>query len=690
MQVTQKDALAVAMKLMGGADKLGDRLTQGGAKGVGGADAAAELAAQVAEKLGGGPATKQVALDALMAFQHVTLERGRTAVTTNVVAKGDATVTQGQRSVGSSALGAVRMNLLDGVDAAKVKQFNLKGVALPKEIARIADQTFGAREARIATAGYSAPPDGTKYAEHAEAFLGTLADKLGLANTGFTTSPTADAGSIDAITTMIGQKKGVPVLSITSKDYVGYIDPAKFPPGIDQAAYAKGPKHVFSDNAKYNQATALASTAFVGVGGRDVTVYDFMRAIEKGNPVVLLVDDSMKAPMGGKAVWDADKKRPNNGSAYLAEQITSFLKDGTLPHPEISKDGMGAFTKEWCDDTKVLLQQLVKVVHIDGAADMDAAAGAAAKHINSFVNPSAAEALQGFHAASVDDVKVRVQPQYLESAYQYTALTSSQLADQTAHIPGAAAHAGGAKRLLDDLVHKTVRHFGGGKYAMLDEPHMNAASIKQHAGYIAGEMSRKLGLPESSTRDVLVKFYESTQAGASPAQREQLASDLKGDPAAVKAYVTDAGNGWMFNEYGFGDADKALNRPGVYAGAAVHEFAVQLAGNGAKGLLKRALDRSPDDLAKALADPKTTEDLVACFAARAAQAGWLVSKAGQGIVEANHANPDKAAKGVNRLGPKNDLMTDFDALAAKKGWPEVAKDLDQVKTALWGQGLLDG
>ena len=35
MQVTQKDALAVAMKLMGGADKLGDRLTQGGAKGLG-------------------------------------------------------------------------------------------------------------------------------------------------------------------------------------------------------------------------------------------------------------------------------------------------------------------------------------------------------------------------------------------------------------------------------------------------------------------------------------------------------------------------------------------------------------------------------------------------------------------------------------------------------------------------------
>jgi hypothetical protein len=143
----------------------------------------------------------------------------------------------------------------------------------------------------------------------------------------------------------------------------------------------------------------------------------------------------------------------------------------------------------------------------------------------------------------------------------------------------------------------------------------------------------------------------------------------------------------MFNQYGFGDVDKALNRPGIYAGEAVLNFAEALAGGGgerAKVLLKRALERPSSEIAKGLENPKTDEDLLCHFAARAAQAGWLVSKTGQGIVEA-----EKGKDGTKRMAPKNDLITDFDSLAAKKGWPEVAKDIDQVKTALWGLGILN-
>ncbi len=115
-------------------------------------------------------------------------------------------------------------------------------------------------------------------------------------------------------------------------------------------------------------------------------------------------------------------------------------------------------------------------------------------------------------------------------------------------------------------------------------------------------------------------------------------------------------------------------------------FAEAIAGDakGAKALLLRALERPASEIAAGLAAPKTDEDLVAHFAARAAQAGWLVSKTGQGIVEA-----EKGKDGTKRFAPKNDLITDFDALAQKKGWAEVAKDIDQVKTALWGAGILD-
>jgi hypothetical protein len=699
MKVSQQDALATAMKLSGGLDKLQQKVVDGA--GANNANIGA-LADQVAAKLGGGLETRQVALDALMGFAFQALERGKTAMDKGVVAKGDANVSKGQINVGAGALLSVKGgSALDGIDLGKIKEFNLKGLSLPKEIIKIADQVFGDREARIATAGYSAPPAGTKYAENGAQFLAAFTSKLGKENVGHVTSPTADQGSVDAMTTMVGQQVGVPTLSITAKDYVGYIDPSKFPPDMDKAAYANSPKHVFGDKAKYNQATALASTAFLAMGGRDVTVFDFMRAIEKGNPVVLMVDDSMRAPMGDKAVYDADKKRPNNGSAYLAEQISSFLKTGELAHPEVQAEGMGHFGKEWMDDCKLLLEKLVKVVHTDGTPEStNAAAAKAAEHVRGFVMPSANQAMNGFRADSVDDLKGRVKDNYLDSAYQYTGVTSQQLSFQTKDIPGAATHMGEAKRQLDDLVHKTVRHFGAGKYGMLDEAPMNSKAIKQHAGYIAGEMSRKFGFDEKAARAVLVPFYEATKDGASPEARAKLADDLlkvpqsggreiSPDPASVKEFVTSGNNGWMFNEYGFGDADKALNRPGVYAGEAVLEFAKSIAGDkGAAALLKRSLERSPEELAKALSNPKSTEDLVVAFSARAAQAGWLVSKTGQGIVEAHHSNPEKAAKGLNRVGPKNDLITDFDSLAEKKGWAEVAKDLDQVKTALWGAGVL--
>ena len=63
---------------------------------------------------------------------------------------------------------------------------------------------------------------------------------------------------------------------------------------------------------------------------------------------------------------------------------------------------------------------------------------------------------------------------------------------------------------------------------------------------------------------------------------------------------------------------------------------------------------------------------------------WHLHCPGQGIVEA-----EKGKDGTKRMAPKNDLITDFDSLAARKGWPEVAKDVDQIKTALWGLGVLN-
>ena len=123
-------------------------------------------------------------------------------------AGGQQFVSQSSGKTGGLGSIGIRGTSLEGVDPAVIQQFNLKSLVLPKDIKSVADKAFESRDVRIATAGYSAPPGGTKYAEHTEAFLDGLTTALGKAATGFVSSPTTDKGSIDAITTVVGQQSG--------------------------------------------------------------------------------------------------------------------------------------------------------------------------------------------------------------------------------------------------------------------------------------------------------------------------------------------------------------------------------------------------------------------------------------------------------------------------------------------------
>jgi hypothetical protein len=297
---------------------------------------------------------------------------------------GQAFVSKNAGKTGGLGSIGIRGSSLEGIDPSVVQKFNLKSLALPKDIKAVANKVFEGHDVRIATAGYSASPAGTKYAEHTGAFLKGLSEAL---DPGFVSSPTTDTGSIDALTTLVGQQTGAPVLPITARDYVGYINPDNFPPELDQKTFAKNEKFVFSDGAKYNQATGLASNSFVCSGGRDVAVFDFMRAIESGNPAVLFVDKSMAEPMGAKAIYDAEKRRPNNASAYISEMVTSFLQNRTLPHPTAAKDGFGAFDGAWLDQHQEALEKLVKTVTINGEGDIKKAVADATAHIESIRRP---------------------------------------------------------------------------------------------------------------------------------------------------------------------------------------------------------------------------------------------------------------------------------------------------------------
>jgi len=79
--------------------------------------------------------------------------------------------------------------------------FNLINLENAKDITSRADEAFKGTSFRIATAGYSAPPEG--YEGATTRFLEELINQLGADKVGIVTSPTADKGSIDAISSTV-------------------------------------------------------------------------------------------------------------------------------------------------------------------------------------------------------------------------------------------------------------------------------------------------------------------------------------------------------------------------------------------------------------------------------------------------------------------------------------------------------
>lgn len=235
-----------------------------------------------------------------------------------------------------------------------INPHNLVNISTAEEVGKIAKQEIGTMPYRVATAGYSAPPQG--YENVTKQFLKMLDNELGTRSTAFITSPTADKGSIDAITSEVtGLNKGK-IFYTTAQDYVEYINPKNFPETIDTVAYSKLPKYVLPNGSEYSKATAEASNAFVATGGRNATVSDFVNAIKKGNKAVVLNNPTVEAP-----AWGAAKGRVENASKYLLEQLEAFKAGRQLPYMEV-----GEFTTEFLTKNKVKLDDLVKIITLEG------------------------------------------------------------------------------------------------------------------------------------------------------------------------------------------------------------------------------------------------------------------------------------------------------------------------------------
>ena len=242
-------------------------------------------------------------------------------------------------------------------------KYNLVRVGTAEQVSQ--ESGWVALPHRVATAGYSAAPEG--YEAPTQQFVNALVNELGSAGkVGLVSSPTADKGSIDAISTIAAHSAMVPVTYVTSESYVKYINPDNFPEqGINRDRYHAEPKFVLPDNDEYSRATSVVSNSFLATGGRDTTVGDFVNAIKQGNKVIILDNKLVKAD-----VWDEKRNRPNNASAYLAQVLAGNTSLPLIP-------GKG-FTQEFLDQNKEALASLVKVVTINSEADIANAAKEAA------------------------------------------------------------------------------------------------------------------------------------------------------------------------------------------------------------------------------------------------------------------------------------------------------------------------
>ena len=200
------------------------------------------------------------------------------------------------------------------IDHAFVDRMNVRFMDGGAPLLAYAESEIGDRSLRLATAGYSSPPQGYGPAE--ARFLEGMA-RLSQGDMATINSPSLPGkdpmATIDGMTTVISQKYNLPGVYITADQYLEY---SKDVPGyVDRQQFEQAPKFSMPDAPAYSRFTALLSDGLAITGGRAQAISDFRNQIDAGHNVVVFVNDAVQAPL-----WE---KRDNGGrignaSAFLA------------------------------------------------------------------------------------------------------------------------------------------------------------------------------------------------------------------------------------------------------------------------------------------------------------------------------------------------------------------------------------
>jgi hypothetical protein len=229
----------------------------------------------------------------------------------------------------------------------------------------------------LSLAGYTTAPD--DYAQIVQTSLTEIIDALGDGKVGFISSPTVTPNSIDAIATELAQKYTIPTIYVTAEEYLKYIEPSKFPPGVDRKLYEFTEKFFFKKPTDYSQATAWASNVCVVIGGRDTAVQDVVNGLKRGNKVIIIDAENLT-----QSAWDQDQNRVGNASKYLMEQMRSFKETGKLRYESI-----GGLTAEFMDElsAKGGLDRDIKILRVGKDVDKTTPAlKRQLKHLDAFLD----------------------------------------------------------------------------------------------------------------------------------------------------------------------------------------------------------------------------------------------------------------------------------------------------------------
>ncbi len=356
---------------------------------------------------------------------------------------------------------------------------NMKFMNNPAEAKEHFNNLMGDKPVQLATAGYSAPPEG--YEAPTTKFLSGLAAELD-GKIGLVTSPTADKGSIDAITSTVGQRAGAPLGYITADSYLGYVNPDNFPTDIDKSQFSTQPKLAFPNADVYSKATAELSNSFLVTGGRNASINDFKNAVLNGNQVVVLTNEDVKAPS-----WDPKKNRVDNASAYLSQMMAGNTDGIPMDNPFNQETA-----KFLAENKEAIAKQVISVDANDAGAIKEAAShlqgGGGIEAPNSRQMDAEGLASLKMTPEKVDALNIN----FLNNAEEAKGFMQEQLGGKNVQLATAgysappAGYEGPTREFLTNLSDAL-----GGDLALLTSPTADKGSIDA----ISSEVAQKAGLP---------------------------------------------------------------------------------------------------------------------------------------------------------------------------------------------------